>query len=139
VLLGLVEERNDPEDAGAVHNDVDAPKRVDCLVDEFLAGRPVARIRRHQANALAVGRELVLRPVEDLLTPTVQNHRRALFEKPSRRGFADASAAARDQHHLVLKFRHSNSFALTTFAIARVVVAERPLQLQISRVARSAV
>jgi hypothetical protein len=121
VLLGLIEERHDAEDPGAVDDDVHAPVRLDGEVDQLLRGGLRAAVGGIGGDPLAVQGELITRGIEHGLAAAVQDDLRALLEEPARGRLADATASARYQHYLVLEPHLTTSFfASTIFTDANI-------------------
>ena len=100
MLLRLVLERRDAEDAGAVDQHVDAAEALDGRRHERLRGGAPADLPRHGQRALARRVELGLRGGEHLRAGAAEHDRRALVEEAAGGGLADAPAAAGDEHDL---------------------------------------
>ena len=103
VLLGLLEERRRPEDAGAVDEHVDAAEPLDrrptsCL--SMLAADDLAGV---DVRALAGRVELGLRLLEHRMTRAAEHDARALLEQPPGRLPADAASAAGDDCDFVFE------------------------------------
>ena len=101
VLLGLLEERDRPEDAGAVDEHVDAPEALDRVVDELvrllargdLAGAVATRSPLGSSSACAAS---------STAAGAAEDDARALLEEAGGGRAADAAASAGDQDDLVL-------------------------------------
>ena len=103
VLLGLLEERDDAEDAGRVDEHVDAAEALDGGRDERLRLLARGDLAGVDVDALAGRVEGVAGGLELGLAGAAEDDARALLEEALRCGAADAAAAAGDQDDLVLE------------------------------------
>jgi hypothetical protein len=105
VLVRLLLERRDAEDARAVDEHVDAAEALDGRRRQPLSVLAAAHGARHEQRALAGRVELGLGRREHLRPRAAEHDARALLEEALGGGLADASAAAGDDHDLVCELR----------------------------------
>jgi len=100
MLLGLLEERHDPEDPGRVHEHVDAAEALHGPLAQRLRLLAAGDLPGDELDALAAGVELVARGLEHRGPGTGQHDARAVVQEAPRRGLADPASTARDDDHL---------------------------------------
>ena len=123
MLLGLLEERDDAEDAGGVDEHVDAAEALDGERDErlrLLAGGDLAGV---DCDALAARVERVARGLELGLAGAAEDDARALGEEARGGGAADAATTAGDQDDLVLVLRMVSSSGGEMVHVHRIIHA----------------
>jgi hypothetical protein len=103
VLLGLLEERDDPEDPGRVDEHVDAAEALDGAVDQRLRLLAARDLAGDDLDAGAGRVELVAGRLQHRRARAGEHDARALVEEAPRRGLADAAATARDDDHLAVE------------------------------------
>jgi hypothetical protein len=113
----LFEKRRWAEDAGAVHEHVDAVEALACSGDDLSGDLRPTCVSGDERGAIAAWVELRLGGLEHLQPAAVQHHSSPLLEEPPCGRFPDSTAAAGDDRDLALKLHVRFSFRTSIYTI----------------------